>query len=211
MKNIIKICGITDTNQAIEIAEYGPTHIGMVYFERSPRHINLDKIREITGSIKNKVKTVAITVNPDYKTVKQLLELTDFVQLHGDETIDFAEQFGNQKIIKAFRIRNETDIDKIKPFTEKNYTILIDAFSENAYGGTGKQINRILAKKIIDYHPLTILSGGLSSDNINETLRFVKPFGVDASSKLEKLPGVKDLKKVKKFIKEAKKFYESDY
>ena len=90
-------------------------------------------------------------------------------------------------------------------------TILIDAYSEKAYGGTGKQINPELAKKIVDFYRKTVLSGGLSPDNIAKLLEYIKPYGVDASSKLEIRPGIKDLKKTENFIKTAREFYESVY
>ncbi len=207
---ILKICGLTDRKQAEKIASLGATHIGMIYFEKSPRHIDLEKIKEISTGIKDRAKSVAVVVNPVEKTVWKLLELVDMVQFHGEESMQFVSSFPKEKVIKAFRIKDETDIENIKPFVEENYTILIDAYSEKAYGGTGKQIAPQLAKKVVDIHKKTILSGGLSPENIEEILKYIRPYGVDASSKLEIKPGVKDLKKVKEFIERMKRFHESD-
>nr|WP_207145114.1 phosphoribosylanthranilate isomerase [Persephonella atlantica] len=206
----MKICGLTDRKQAEEIAYLGATHIGMIYFEKSPRHIDLEKIKEISTGIKGRAKSVAVVVNPAEKTVWKLLEIVDIIQFHGEESMQFVSSFPKEKVIKAFRIKDETDIEKIKPFVEENYTILIDAYSEKAYGGTGKQINPELAKKVVQMHRRTVLSGGLSPENVEKLLRQIKPYGVDASSKLEIKPGVKDLKKVKEFIERVKRFYESD-
>ncbi|SNZ07070.1 phosphoribosylanthranilate isomerase [Persephonella hydrogeniphila] len=207
---IIKICGLTDKEQAVSIGKMGATHIGMIYFEKSPRHIDIKKIAEISKAIRGLAKSVAVVVNPEKETVENILQIVDIVQFHGDESIEFVSLFPKERVIKAFRVKGEQDIQKMKPFMEEGYTVLIDAYSEKSYGGTGKQINPKLAKKISDIYPKTVLSGGLSPDNIKELLEYVKPYGVDASSKLEIKPGVKDLNRVKKFIKMAREFYESD-
>ena len=207
---IIKICGLTDKKQAVLIGEMGATHIGMIHFEKSPRHIPVEKIAEISGAVNGLAKSVAVVVNPEIKTVEALFRYVDIIQFHGDESTDFVSLFPKERVIKAFRIKEERDIEKIKPFMDRGYIILIDAYSENAYGGTGKQINPELAKKIADIYPKTVLSGGLSPDNVLKLLEYVRPYGVDASSKLEIRPGIKDLKKVEKFIKAVREFYESD-
>jgi len=207
---IIKICGLTNKEQAKKIAFLGATHIGMVYFDKSPRHVDMEKIKDITKEIEGISKSVAVVVNPSEETVWKLLDIVDVIQFHGEESIEFVAKFPEEKVIKAFRIKNEKDVNRIKPFVEKNYLILIDAYSEKAYGGTGKQVNPELAKKVLQMHRRTVLSGGLSPENVEKLLRQIKPYGVDASSKLEIKPGVKDLKKVKEFIERVKRFYESD-
>jgi phosphoribosylanthranilate isomerase len=207
---IIKICGLTDKKQAVLIGEMGATHIGMIHFEKSPRHIPVEKIAEISGAVNGLAKSVAVVVNPEIKTVEALFRYVDIIQFHGDESTDFVSLFPKERVIKAFRIKEEKDIEKMESFMDRGYIILIDAYSENAYGGTGKQINPELAKKIADIYPKTVLSGGLSPDNVLKLLEYVRPYGVDASSKLEIRPGIKDLKKVEKFIKAVREFYESD-
>ncbi|WP_457644506.1 phosphoribosylanthranilate isomerase [Persephonella sp.] len=196
----IKICGITGTEQASVISELGATHIGVVFFEKSPRHIDLRQITRIKQSIKNNTKIVVVTVNPDEKVVKELLDTADMIQFHGDESIEFISRFPKDRVIKAFRIRSEEDIEMMIPFFEENYTVLIDAYKENAYGGTGKQINPDLARKITQAYNRVILSGGLSPENVGQLIEQIKPYGVDASSKLEIKPGIKDIEKVRKFI-----------
>ena len=211
MNYIIKICGLTDKNQAISIGKMGATHIGMIHYEKSPRHLPIEKIKDISNALKGISKSVAVVVNPNKKLVNDLLSIVDVVQLHGEESPEFVSVFPKDRIIKAFRVKSENDINRIKPFTEMGITILIDAYSEKAYGGTGKQINPDLAKKIVDFYRKTVLSGGLSPENLENLLEYVKPYGVDASSKLEIKPGIKDLRKTEIFIKIARKFYESVY
>lgn len=205
---IIKVCGITDPNQAREISELGATHIGVIHFEKSPRHIELEKIKKIKENIENS-KLVAVVVNPDKEKVKKLLEMVDIIQFHGDESIDFVKQFPKEKVWKAFRVKDESSIEKIKPFAEEGITVLIDAFHKEAYGGTGKQIDPVLAKKIIDTYKKVILSGGLSPNNVENLIKELRPIGVDASSKLEVKPGLKDIQKVKSFIEKSKIAFKS--
>jgi phosphoribosylanthranilate isomerase len=206
--SFIKVCGIKTEKQALEIAKLKPTHIGVIHFEKSPRHIHLDQIKTIKETLKNyPVKVVAVVVNPDKELVKKLLDIVDIVQFHGDEDIEFVKQFDKEKVIKAVRIKDDTSLKKLDKFSKEGYTVLIDAFKKGEYGGTGKQIDKRLIKKVSDITDRFILSGGLSEDNVYDLIREFKPFGVDASSKLEIKPGEKDIKKVKNFISQAKKAY----
>ena len=205
---VIKICGIRHIPQAIKIADFGATHIGMIYFPKSPRHIEIPQIQSIASAIKGKAKSVAVVVNPELSEVRRLLNIVDIIQFHGDEDIEFVKNFPKERVFKAFRIKDEKDINKMEPFFKEGYTVLIDAFSEKAYGGTGKQIDRDIAKKVIDMYDRVILSGGLSPENLEELLKELKPYGVDASSKLEKEPGIKDLEKTRRFIEIVRKYYE---
>jgi len=204
----IKICGITKEEQAKEIAKLGATHIGVIFYLKSPRFLDLQKIKQIKKSLPENVKLVAVVVNPTKEEVEQLLNIVDMIQFHGEESLEFLKNFPKEKVIKAFRIKDEKDIKKIKPFIEEDYLILIDAYKEGEYGGTGKQINPELAKQISKLTDKLILSGGLSPDNISNLLQEVKPYGIDASSKLEIEPGIKDLEKVREFIRKAKDYYE---
>ncbi len=205
---IIKICGLTDPFQAYRVSEIGATHIGVIHFPKSPRHIDIEKIKEIKNCLKGRAKLVAVVVNPDKDTVKELLEIVDIVQFHGDEDLRFIKQFPQERVFKAFRVKGKEDLEKIKPYADSGYTVLIDAFSKEAYGGTGKQIDPDLARYISKTYKNIILSGGLSPENIEELVEKVRPIGVDASSKLEVYPGFKDLEKVKVFIEKAKKSLE---
>jgi len=208
---IIKVCGITTPEQAEVISTFEPTHIGVVHFEKSPRHVDIKRIKDIKKSLTNSVKLTAVVVNPDEKTVEELLKTVDIIQFHGDESISFVLKFPSDRVIKAFRIKEEKDLDRLIPFVEAGITTLIDAFTEKAYGGTGKRINPELAKKAINRFKKVVLSGGLSDENIEDILKKLRPYGVDASSKLEIKPGLKDVEKVKKFIEKAKRFYQKTF
>ncbi len=207
---IIKICGITSEEQAEQISSFGATHLGVIYFSKSPRHVEIEKIKSIKKHIGKNTLLTAVVVNPEEKTVNKLLDIVDVIQFHGDESLDFVLKFPEEKVIKAFRVKEEKDIDKIVPFVEAGILPLIDAYHQSAYGGTGKRINPELAKKIVGRFGKVILSGGLSNKNIEEILVDISPYGVDASSKLEIKPGIKDIEKVKDFVKKAKSFYEKN-
>lgn len=200
----VKICGITDPQQARDISLAGADYIGVVLFEKSPRFIPTESLKKIKEKIPKNTKLVAVVVNPTKEECEEILKVADIVQFHGEESLEFVSQFEKDRVIKAFRIRDESDIEKIKPFMEKGYTILIDAYIQGEYGGTGHQIDLNLVRKICGAYDKVIVAGGLSEENIGYILREVKPYGVDASSKLEIRPGIKDLEKVRKFIKAAK-------
>jgi phosphoribosylanthranilate isomerase len=200
---IVKICGITLPSQAKEISEYGADYIGVITYPKSPRYVNIEKIKEIKENLKNS-KLVAVVVNPSLEQALELLNIADFIQFHGDEDLDFVKKFPKDRVIKAIRVKDESDLEKIKTFKNEDITVLVDAFKEGVYGGTGEMIDLNLLKKITGVYDKVIISGGLSESNLKEILNHVKPYGVDASSKLEVSPGIKDLDKVKKFINIAK-------
>ncbi|GAB6073065.1 phosphoribosylanthranilate isomerase [Venenivibrio stagnispumantis] len=201
---IIKICGITEENQAKEISQLGADYIGVVLYQKSPRFIPLEKVKKIKNSISDKTKLVAVVVNSSEEEIKEILKIADIVQLHGDEDINFVKKFPKNKVIKALRIKDEEDIKKVEEFIKEGYIVLVDAYKEGEYGGTGKRINLELLEKLKPFEKNIIISGGFSEENIGEILSIMKPFGIDASSKLEIKPGLKDIQKIKNFIKIAR-------
>lgn len=206
---IIKICGITLPQQAGEICSFGADFIGAILFSKSPRYVNIETLKEIKKYIKPSCKLVAVVVNENEEVINQVLNIADIIQFHGDEDYNFIKNFDKTKVIKVFRIKEENQIKQMEKYMEEGYTILIDTYKEGLYGGTGESINTQLIKKIVNLYDKIIVSGGLGLDNIKRLLEEVKPYGVDASSKLEIKPGVKDIDKVKEFIKIVRK-YESD-
>ncbi len=206
---IIKICGITNPIQAKEISKLGADYIGVITYKKSPRYVNFETIKKIKETINGKTKLVVVVVNPTKEEAEKYLEVADFVQFHGDEDIDFIKNFPKEKVIKALRIKDDLDISNISPYIKENIPILIDTYKEGMYGGTGEMQKLETVKKILDIYDKVIISGGLSEENIDKVLKHIKPYGVDASSKLEKEPGIKNIEKVKKFIGKVRS-YESD-
>ncbi|MFC1668866.1 phosphoribosylanthranilate isomerase [Spirochaetota bacterium] len=205
----IKICGITNYNDAHYSIVKGADFIGFIFYEKSPRYINpieagiiMEKIR---GEFKNIARFVGVFVNPSVGYLEDVIFKSgiDMVQLHGDETVDFIESFlGNEKnkdipVIKAMRIKDENDIIKSDQF-DTDY-ILFDTYYKGIYGGTGKVFNWTLLDGFKRKENL-FLSGGLDSKNIVDAVEKVNPHAVDISSSLESEPGKKDRKKVNEFF-----------
>lgn len=200
----VKICGITIPSQAKEISQAGADFIGVILYERSPRFVEFDKVEKIKENLMENTKLVGVVVNPDLESCRKILDVVDFIQFHGDEGFEFIKRFPKERVIKAFRIKNRADIENIKPYIDEDYLVLVDTFKEGEYGGTGDRIGIDILKEICSLYDKVIIAGGLSDTNIKYVLKMVKPYGVDASSKLEIKPGVKDIEKVKNFIKLVK-------
>ncbi len=198
----VKICGITNSEDARFCESVGADFIGMILYPKSPRFVDKEKRGEILGSV-TKAKKVAVMVNPSLEEAEQALEEGfDLIQLHGEESLEFASHLGIDRVIKAFRVGS--DIPRISEGWKGAYAILLDTYTKGAYGGTGKTFNWDIARHVVDLGFRVFLSGGLKPENVAEAVGKVKPFGVDVSSGVELKPGVKDRAKITKFIEEAK-------
>ncbi|MBE3092159.1 MAG: phosphoribosylanthranilate isomerase [Chloroflexi bacterium] len=210
----IKICGITNIDDAKSISELRVDAMGFVLSADSPRRIEVITAYRIIEALRtgeNKISMVGIFVNEEIGRVLnnyRSLRL-DYIQLSGDEDRDYLKDLKEKakdiKIIKSIRIKNKSEsysakinkkVDKLKEYAD---FILMDSYSKNVYGGTGMSFNWDIVKDYYREIPV-ILSGGLDAENVRQAVDIVKPFGVDASSKLEIYPGKKDIDKVTKFI-----------
>jgi phosphoribosylanthranilate isomerase len=198
----VKICGITNLDDALTAVEAGADALGFVFYEKSPRFITPKKAAEIIRGLPPFLTTVGLFVNSDIGFVNSTADScgVDIVQLHGDETVDFCSLV-NRRVVKVFRIRNEESLRMIKDYCVAGF--LLDAYSPEAYGGTGKSFNWEIARDAKKYGSV-ILAGGLTPDNVRQAVEAVKPYAVDVSSGVEAAPGRKDPDKVREFIKMAK-------
>ena len=211
----IKICGITNLEDAKEAVELGADALGFVFYEKSPRCITKETAKEIITSIQHpasriqdpasRIQTVGLFVDELEERVNEITSYCNFniLQFHGDETPDYCKKFP-QKIIKAFRIKDKESLANIPKYEVDYY--LLDTYSEELPGGTGKTFNWNLAKEAKKIGRPIILSGGLNSENIVEALEKVLPFGVDVSSGVELSPRKKEHKKLKEFITKVRGF-----
>ncbi|MBA7559304.1 phosphoribosylanthranilate isomerase [Candidatus Atribacteria bacterium 1244-E10-H5-B2] len=214
----IKICGITNLEDAKSISELGIDAMGFILSTDSPRKVEIITAYRIIEALRtgeNKISMVGVFVNEEIRKVLndcRSLRL-DYIQLSGDEDRDYLKDLKEKakdiKIIKSIRIKSKNEsyrakinkkVDKLKEYAD---FILLDNYSKNVYGGTGVPFNWDIVKDYCWEIPV-IISGGLDAENVRQAVDIVKPSGVDASSKLEIYPGKKDMDKVTGFINALK-------
>ena len=213
-KTLVKICGITSVEQAIQVAKLGTNAIGIISVDESPRYISPEKKKEIFKSLKDlypNIERVSVVKDiPIDSIIKSFLGEPNetIIQLHGDEDIDYCQKLKqlipNIGLWKAFRIKNKKDLDKIKPYENFIDAILLDSWNKETYGGSGKRIKQKYLEDLSFSKPWWI-AGGVSTEWIGEILKNIKPNGIDISSSIEISPGIKDLEKTKQIIKKIKK------
>ncbi len=195
----VKICGITNTVDALEAVKCGADALGFV-FASSPRKISPFHAAEIVKNIAPFVFIVGVFVNEKREIIERLIDSCGLqaVQLHGDETPQFCRKLRKKaKVIKAFCIKDKSGFKVIEKYDADGY--LLDSFS----GGSGRVFNwdiALKAKRILKERPL-ILSGGLNAGNIKEAIKKIRPYAVDVSTGVEKYPGRKDPYLLCRFIK----------
>jgi phosphoribosylanthranilate isomerase len=188
----VKICGITNYDDAFIAVRLGASALGFI-FARSPRQVTPQKARDIIAAIGPFVKTVGVFVNEGHATIREIKHFCklDLVQLHGDESPDFCHALMPYSI-KALRIKDSLSLPSIKAYQGKVRALLLDTYSKDRAGGTGKTFDWKLASKIQKLGMPIILSGGLGPSNIAEAISTVKPYAVDVNSGVEERPGKKN-------------------
>ena len=214
-KTLVKICGITSIEQAVQVAELGTNAIGIISVNESPRYISPEKKKEIFKTLKDLYPNIdrvsVVKDSPIDSIIKGFLgePNENIIQLHGDEDIDYCQKL-KQKVPniflwKAFRIKNKEDLDKIKPYENFVDAILLDSWNEETYGGSGKRIEQKYLEDISFSKPWWI-AGGVSKEWVDIIIKNIKPNGIDISSSVEISPGIKDIHKVDLIIKEIRKY-----
>ncbi len=204
---VVKICGITNLDDARIAAMLGADALGFNFYTKSPRFISPDATREIINEIGESVVTVGVFVNEPVERVQRVASETDIdmIQFHGDETAGYVEECKKRcglEVIKAFRISEASDLSTIEDYPID--FILIDAYSPILYGGTGEKTDWDLAQRFAEEHPKVYLAGGLNAENVKIAIQTVRPYAVDVASGVESVRGQKDHKKLEEFIRNAK-------
>jgi len=202
----IKICGITNTDDAVWVANVGADYLGLVFARDSKRKVSLQKAKEITGACPPYIQKVGLFVNEEPAVVDKTLAFCklDILQFHGEETPNYCNQFKEKaKIIKAFRIKDEESLRQISQYDVDFY--LLDAFVEGEQGGTGRAFNWDLAVQAKQFGRPIFLAGGLNPDNVAEAIKKVQPFAVDVSSGIESSPRRKNVELMRKFVDKVRK------
>ncbi len=206
----VKVCGITNLNDALSACHSGADAVGFILYPKSKRFIKAKEVRKITSQLPPFLTKVGVFVNEDPRDVLEILSYAhlDFAQLHGDETPEECDYVGANRVIKVFRLKSEEEVEKIRPYLGKVRAVLLDTYDSKVYGGTGKPFDWKVALRVKEEFPELplILSGGLTPENVKRAVETVKPYAVDVSSGVEAEPGVKDGEKVRAFVRNAKCF-----
>jgi phosphoribosylanthranilate isomerase len=204
MKPKVKICGITNIEDALQSVQSGADALGFVFYKKSKRYIKPVNARKIIQSLPPWVIKVGLFVNDKISNIKKVADYCclDFIQLHGDEDSSYLKKLSNFNIIRAVRLK---DGPNIKNLNSLNCTIvLFDSYSPE-FGGAGRKFNWDLSKEIKKIRKPYMISGGLTPLNVSKAVKLFSPFAVDVSSGVEIKPGKKDRILIKEFIKNAKK------
>lgn len=197
----IKICGLTNLDDARWAIEAGADYLGFVLYPKSPRYLPIKELSRITDELPETIRKVGVFVNEAPILVKEVVSVCGLaaVQLHGDEDPEDFEDVG-APLWRAIRLQAGKWTPEPRNWAAERY--VMDAFSP-AYGGTGMTLDWATAGAFAARHR-AMLAGGLTEENVREAIRRVKPLGVDVSSGVELAPGRKDRRKVAAFISEAR-------
>lgn len=199
----IKICGITNLDDAMAAAEDGADALGFIFYKKSPRYVDPGKAAEIIHQLPPFITPVAVFVNEREEKVRDIQFTTGIkvLQFHGDERPEFCDRFAT-RVIKAFQVK---DKDSLKHMAHYHVgALLLDSYREGVRGGTGMTFDwhlAVVAKTL----GRVVLAGGLTPENVAEAVKLVQPYGVDVAGGVEREKGLKDHAKLKKFITEVRR------
>ncbi|HEY7633179.1 MAG TPA: phosphoribosylanthranilate isomerase [Thermoleophilaceae bacterium] len=203
MSTKVKICGITNLEDARQAVQLGAWAIGLIFWEGSPRRCELDAAEEITAELRRQVEPVGVFVNAKLDEIAYVADRCSLaiVQMHGDEGPAFCREAARRtgcKVMKAARVRDAGSIRALHSF-ETDYHLL-DAHKDGRVGGTGETFQWDLVREHGRHVPV-VLSGGLTPDNVAAAIAATQPFAVDTASGTEASPGIKDPAKVEAFFR----------
>jgi len=200
----VKICGVTNLEDALAAVDAGADALGFMFYEPSPRNVSIRVAADIIRRLPPFIAKVGVFVNATEETVRMTVTECglDTLQFHGDEPSEFWAKFSALKVYKAFRIQNLESLQALP--AHKTDAWLLDGFAPDKLGGTGAKFNWDLAVEAKKLGRPIILAGGLTPENVAEAVRMVQPFAVDVSSGVESWPGKKDHAKLRRFIAAAK-------
>jgi phosphoribosylanthranilate isomerase len=196
----IKICGITNLEDALLAAELGADALGFIFYPKSPRKVAPEAARDIIRQLPPLVVSVGVFVDEDAAMVRELAAQIglDWVQLHGRESPEYCRSLG-RRVIKGFRIKDEESLPGLAAYRNVVNAFLLDTYKKGRMGGTGEAFDWHLAREARHYGPI-ILAGGLTADNVALAIKTAQPQAVDVASGVEATPGKKDPEKLREFF-----------
>lgn len=201
----IKICGITNIEDALTAVDAGATAIGLNFFKQSKRYLAPEQAKIIADEVRGKIAIVGIFVNEPMNSVKEIAAYVklQYCQFHGDEPPVFVNKFPNA--IKSFRVNDS--LHQVQFSDYRCSMFLLDTFTDGEYGGTGKTFNWLLAREANEFGKI-IIAGGLTDENVRRAIETAQPWGVDVSSGVELSPCKKDKEKVFRFVQHAREAFQ---
>lgn len=207
----VKICGITNLEDALLACDYGADALGFNFYERSSRYISPRKARQIIQKLPSFIQTVGIFVGDSPEQINDICGETGITlaQLHDDTLSVQAVRDISVRVLKTFRVHSKFKVSDVKKFHQQTgiNNFLFDAFHEKMLGGTGKQIQAEQAAKLtafVSKFGFSVIAGGLNEKNVKQLIKTVQPYGVDVASGIEAEIGKKDPEKMRLFIKRTK-------
>ena len=201
----VKVCGMTNLDDAEHAASHGAGAIGLIHHHESPRYVSADVAEEIGAALKRRCELAGVFVN---SSLDEVIDAADrenltLLQFHGEEGPSFCVEAARRtgaKVIKAMRIKSAADVRAAEAFRTDFH--LFDAYWHGLHGGTGQRFDWDLVAKRRSKVPM-ILAGGLTADTVADAIELVRPFAVDVVSGVEAEPGLKDQPKVEAFLEAA--------
>jgi phosphoribosylanthranilate isomerase len=202
----VKICGITNPDDAAAAVEAGADALGFVFHRKSPRYVEPQVVKSIVANLPPFILPIGVFVNEEPKVVRDLMDACGLglAQLHGDESAGYCETLG-RPVVKAIGLKDRASLLALAEYKGRAQVrgFLLDAFAPDLYGGTGHTTNWSIASEIAKSMTV-ILAGGLTPENVAAAIRTVRPYAVDVSSGVEATPGNKDHGKLRAFVQAAK-------
>ena len=202
----VKICGITNPEDAAAALEAGADALGFVFHRKSPRYVEPQVVKSIVAGLPPFILPVGVFVNEEPKVVRDLMDLCGLAlaQLHGDESAGYCETLG-RPVIKAIGLKDRASLLALAEYKGRAHVrgFLLDTFAPDTYGGTGRTTDWTIAAELAK-SVTVILAGGLNPDNVATAVATVKPYAVDVSSGVEASPGKKDHARIHAFVQAAK-------
>ena len=198
----VKICGMTNLKDVKVAVDGGVDAVGFIFYKKSPRSVTMQVVKEIVLELPPFVDSVGVFVDETAEQINKIADRCnlDRVQLHGNESPTFCKKI-RRRVIKAIRVKDIQSLKKLSDYPVSSF--LLDTFSEDQYGGTGKVFDWNLAYPAKKYGPI-ILAGGLTPNNVRQAIQRIQPYGVDVCSGVESQPGIKDHKMMQTFLKNVK-------
>ena len=208
MRTKVKICGITNLDDAFAAVDYGADALGFVFFKESPRSISYQDATAIIKKLPPFITTVGVFVDEELNRVEEIVHQIslDVIQFHGSEPPEMCNC--SRPVIKAIRVKSLDSLEPLVQYKDTVSTFLLDTFTPYALGGTGQIFNWDIAIYAKQFGRI-VLAGGLTPDNVSEAVRRVQPYGVDVSSGIESKKGEKDRKKMRLFIENVEEAHQT--